>query len=119
MKKALGQGSSGKRKWYQVSLLNQGTGSGDLRLDQGTAQMNKISLPMNEGTASGDSGRRQYRGLVWIRVATTTGVGDCGGANKGDSSDCGDQGSRVAGSGGKRGSCLLWLGLRTAARQSQ
>ena len=35
LKKALGQGFSDK-KWYQDSLLNQGTGSGDPKLDQGS-----------------------------------------------------------------------------------
>ena len=36
------------------ALLNQGTGSGDPRLDQGTTRLNGGSLLMNEGMAGGD-----------------------------------------------------------------
>ena len=64
----------------------------------------------------------QGMAAAWVTVTVTAGVTQCscsdagtgdGGSNRGGSSDCGNQGSRAAGNGANRGSCLLWQWLRT------
>ena len=59
---------------------------------------------------------------AWVTARVTASVTQCscseagagsGSSNRGGSSGHGNQGSRAAGSGANRGSCLLWQWLRT------
>ena len=68
---------------------------------------------------------------AWVTAIVTAGVTQCscsdagagsGGSNRGRSSGYGNQGSRAAGNGANRGSCLLWQWLQalvTAALVAQ
>ena len=75
----------------------------------GTAHTRQSNL--GQGTAA-----------AWVTARVKAGVTQCscskagagsGSSNRGDNSGYGNQGSRAAGSGANRGSCLLWQWLRT------